>query len=114
MKKYKKCSADYKTSANYKHLIELLRAGKQVVCFMTYNIFAGRNEKPLFRTDVCIAEYHSDNDNDDYNGFEISCLGTCFARAANFMLSRSNFRSLDELFIDQCKINKLKYIEPTL
>lgn len=113
MKNYKKCSADYKTSANCKRLIKLLKAGKQVVCFVTYNIFAGRNEKPLFRTDVCIAEYHSDNDS-DYRVFEVSCLGTGFFSSSNYMLSRSNFRSLDELFIDQCKTNKLKYIEPTL
>lgn len=39
------------------HLVELLNAGKEVVCFITYDAFEHRDDRePCMVTDVCIAK----------------------------------------------------------
>ena len=116
MKNYKKCSADYKTSANYKRLIKLLKAGKQVVCFVTYDFCAGTRDKPMLVTDVCIARYDNSSTCEDYHGFKVGCRGTAFFDAVVYQtkFSFSKTKDVDQLFIKMCKKYKLTYVEPTL
>lgn len=47
----------YETSRDYKRLKELLDAGKEVVCFTTYDFFRHNREEhePYMTTDVCYA-----------------------------------------------------------
>ena len=116
MKNYKKCSADYKTSANYKRLIKLLKAGKQVVCFVTYDFCAGTRDKPMLVTDVCIARYDNSSTCEDFHGFKVGCRGTAFFDAVVYQtkFSSSKTKDVDQLFIKMCKRYKLTYVEPTL
>ena len=72
----------YKTSKDYKHLIELLNKGVEVVCFYTYDWSMPRpeekqeNYEPMMVTDVCTAKLM--NEGSKYEQYVISCRGTQF------------------------------------
>ena len=86
----------YKTSKDYKHLIELLDKGYEVVCFCTYDI----NRNGIIVTDVCRAR---SQENGRYSisarGIEYGC----------YWPSMHAFDSFEEM----CEHLKLDYIEPT-
>ena len=112
--KAKKDNKDYKVSKNYKHLCELLKHGKRVVCFHTYDIARDENN-PFMVTDVCIAYYVKDCAK-QYQGYSIGCRGIGFLDARNYMTQFSRLGAgltLDELFIKLCKRCNITYIEPT-
>lgn len=115
MKRYKKSSANYKVSANYKHLVKLLKEGKKVVCFVTYDFSCGDN-KPMYVTDVCMAQYDDRSKYEEYHGFNVVCRGTEFFGVSKYQtkLSYAQGLNLEQLFVKMCKRYKLKYIEPTL
>ena len=107
-------SISYKTSTDYKHLCELLRHGKRVVCFYTYD-WAHDEKNPTMVTDVCMAYFVDDCVEERYHGFSIGCRGTGFMDVRNYMTQPGRIGegcTLDELFIKMCEARKLTYIEP--
>lgn len=109
-------SINYQTSTDYKHLAELLRQGKEVVCFYTYDWNHDEND-PIMVTDVCTARFVDDCSEEQYHGFSIGCRGVGFLDVRNYMtkLGRMGYGyTLDELFVKMCESRKLTYIEPTL
>ena len=70
----------YKTSKDYKHLIELLNNGVEVVCFYTYDWNGHHKDQPDYApslvTDVCTAKLL--NKGGQYEHYIISCRGTGF------------------------------------
>jgi len=107
-------SQNYKTSNDYKHLTELLKSGKIVICFVTYN-WNHNPEKPMMTTDVCSARYDMFNDNPEheYTGYKIGCRGTMFITTYNYDKKYNEGMTLDEIFCEYCKRYELTYIEPT-
>ena len=108
-----KSDQNYKVSTDYQHLVELLRAGKLVVCFVTYDWNHGKKPTRM-TTDVAIARYSEGETSHDYDGCMVTCCGVGFFEAYNYDLCYREAKTIDELFINLCRAEKLTYIEPTL
>ena len=98
----------YKTSKDYKHLIELLDKGIEVVCFYTY-IWNGYSKdepdyKPIMVTDVCTAKLL--NKGDQYEHYSISCRGT------GFLDYWTKDMPYDYTFEELLQARGIEYIEP--
>ena len=95
----------YKTSKDYKHLVELLEAGKEVVCFVTYNIRQWHPEEtPIMVTDVCRAKLIKGND-PEYRHYLVGVRGHVFIEWWNDTIEKFTFEEL-------CEAESLEYIEP--
>ena len=106
---------NYQVSTDYKHLAQLLREGKRVVCFVTTDYNECREKNPLFVTDVCDARF-STCDDDKFTGFMVGCRGRIFFDAYNYHLKYvrgAEQMTLDEYFCTMCEHHKLEFIEPT-
>ena len=99
----------YKTSKDYKHLIELLDKGYEVVCFTTYDWNQQRKDKPDYKpyivTDICIARLQYKGC--DFENYMIYCRGTAFV--TYFTKMYENTYTFEELL----GANGIEYIEPT-
>ncbi|MBO4498785.1 MAG: hypothetical protein J5732_00835 [Bacteroidaceae bacterium] len=98
----------YKTSKNYKHLIELLDKGIEVICFYTY-IWNEHNKnkpdyEPIIVTDVCMAKLL--NKNTLYEHYNISCRGT------GFLDYWTKDMPYDYTFEELLEARGIEYIEP--
>ena len=98
----------YKTSKDFKHLKELLDAGKEVVCFITYDFNEHNKEKPdyepIITTDVCTAKVLSKGT--EYEQYTISCRGTGFL---NYWKHGFDYKYT---FEELCEAQNVEYIEP--
>ena len=99
----------YKTSRDYKHLIDLLNKGIEVVCFFTIDWAESRkNEKgykPIITTDVCLAKLHCiDNEIKEYR---LSSRGQVFL---NYYTSGIEY---NYTFLELLEAHDIEYIEPT-
>lgn len=100
---------EYKTSRDYKHLKELLDAGKDVVGFVTYD-FHSRHRyepdyKPLVVTDVCLFRLR-DKGKEKCERYSFGVRGMCYDE-----LYADDY---DYDFEESCKGLQVEYIEPTL
>ena len=98
----------YKTSKDFKHLKELLDAGKEVVCFITYD-FNERHKgekdyKPIITTDVCMARLADKGSK--YENYHLSCRGT------GFITYWTRDFDYKYTFEELCEAQNVEYIEP--
>ena len=98
----------YKTSKDYKHLIELLDKGIEVVCFVTYDFNQYHKEKPdykpLMTNDVCIAKLLYKGG--EYEHYTLSCRGT------EFLDYWTKGIDYDYTFEEMLESENVEYIEP--
>lgn len=98
----------YKTSKDYKHLIELLDKGIEVVCFYTYDwnkhSKGEPDYKPIMVTDVCTAKLRSKGNL--YEHYSISCRGT------GFLDYWTKDMSYEYTFEECLEARGIEYIEP--
>lgn len=93
----------YKTIKDYKKLKELLLAGKEIVCFVTWNFHLHYNSEPHMVTDICMAKY-MDNENEDYKHFMIMSRGHVFLE---------HYPTLERVtFEEACEQLQVEFIEP--
>ena len=108
---------NYQVSKDYKYLAQLLREGKHVVCFVTWDFNLGREKEPMWVTDVCDARYTACEEDEQYSGFRVGCRGTMFIEAMGYHLKYvrgAENMTLDEYFAHECECHKLEFIVPTL
>ena len=97
----------YKTSRDMEHLLELLNAGKEIVCFYTYNFFEhDKDREPFMVTDVCVAKYIK-RENPDNNEYSFS------ARGIGYISFYPNW-GYEYTILDLLKARDIQYIEPNL
>ena len=99
----------YKTSKDYKRLKELLDAGYEVVCFITYDFnYYHRGEKdyePIMVTDVCMGRLLDKGNK--YERYSLFCRGTGFI---DYWKVDYDYKyTFEELLEAQ----KVEFIEPT-
>ena len=99
----------YKTSRDYKHLIELLNKGIEVVCFFTYDwaesMRMAKDYKPIIITDVCLAKLRCKGTK--YEEYHISCRGNVYL---NYYTSGIEY---NYTFLELLEAHDIEYIEPT-
>lgn len=97
----------YKTSRDYKRLKELLDAGYEVVCFITYDFyqFDTKPHEPSMVTDVCSARLLEKGNK--YAHYSISCRGTGFL---HYWLEGFDYSYTFEELLEK---NNIEFIEPT-
>ena len=107
---------NYQVSTDYEYLAKLLRDGKHVVCFVTWDFHQGREDEPLWVTDVCDARFEKGDSCDEYDVFRVGCRGTSFITAwkgsQKYIKGAENLTH-DEYFVWCCKQHNLEYIVPT-
>ena len=98
----------YKTSKDYTRLKELLDAGKEVICFITwdFNEFH-KNEPdyhPMMTTDVCMARL--DDKGLETENYRLSCRGT------GFITYWTRYFKYNYTFEELCEFSNVEFIEP--
>lgn len=98
----------YKTSKDYKRLKELLDAGNEVICFVTWD-FNGFNRgkdgyEPMMTTDVCMARI--DDAGKETENYRISCRGT------TFITYWTKYFKYDYTFEELLEKENVEFIEP--
>ena len=107
----KKLSHNYKTSKDYKKLLELMKT-QRIVCFINTALSSNRNRKTENTKPVDTKEYVCQDicqtsviHNEEF--IEISCRGVVYVSAMEI-----NGIKLEEDFIRQCTAIELEFIEP--
>lgn len=97
----------YKTSKDYKRLKELLDAGYEVICFITYDFrqYDREPHEPLLVTDVCRARLLDKGT--QYAHYSVSCRGTCFF---DYWLEGFDYKYS---FLELLEARNIEFIEPT-
>lgn len=102
---------NYSFSTDYERLFDLLTQGYAIVCYVTWIFSHYDNGEPMMATDVCEAKYFDEES--EYTRYQVSCRGTEFFSAAVYQEKLYN-KSIKEIFIENCKEYKLKFIDPIL
>lgn len=97
---------NYKTSRDYTHLKELLDAGYEVVCFITYDFNERhKGEKDYFElitTDVCYARFDSEG---RFSRYSVNSRGQGYI---DYWVHQDKKYTFEEI----CEAENLEYIEP--
>ena len=101
----------YNFSTDYEKLFDLLTQGYIIVCYVTWVFSHYENGDPMMATDVCEAKYFDEGP--EYTRYQVSCRGTEFFSAVMYQEKLYN-KTIKEIFIANCNMHELKFIEPIL